>query len=306
MVNVVWMQGATDNGCLVSFLNMQQPDVYQAIEKLGVSISYQNTINPASGREVIATLEKYIAGEEQLDVLIIEGAIPRGPNGTGMACFIGPKSFAQWISELAPKAQYVLAVGTCAAFGNIPAAEPNPTDATGVQWHKTEMGGFLGREFRSKAGLPVINISGCPAHPDWVAQTLVAVLLGKNVELDKYNRPKDFFGEEITVHDGCPRNEYYAFKVAAEKFGDKGCLYMNLGCKGPHTHSDCNRRLWNRQSSLTRCGIPCHGCTNPDFPEGSMPFFQRRRLVVEGWKVVPYLIGSGFMKLAKPERLKNE
>jgi hydrogenase small subunit len=301
------MQGATDNGCLVSFLNAQQPDVYQAIEKLGVEISYQNTINPSSGKDAIETLERFITGKDQLDVLIVEGAIPRGPNGTGMACFIGPRSFAQWVSELAPISEYVLAVGTCAAFGNIPAAEPNPTDATGLQWHKKEFGGFLGKDFRSKAGLPVINISGCPAHPDWVMQTLVAVLLGKKVELDAYNRPNDFFGEDITVHDGCSRNDYFSFKVAAEKFGDKGCLYRNLGCAGPHTNSDCNNRtLWNRQSSLTRCGIPCHGCTNPDFPEAYMPFFQRRREVGDGWKVVPYIIGAGFMKLAKPSRLKNE
>lgn len=305
MVNVVWMQGGTDNGCLVSFLNSQQPHLYQKMEDLGVNISYQNTIQPGCCREVLEWLEKHVSGEEKTDILIVEGSVPRGPNGTGMACFIGTRSFADWVSNLASQADYVVAVGTCAAFGNIPAAEPNPTEATGVQWHRRDFGGFLGRNFKSKAGLPVINISGCPAHPDWVVQTLLAVLLGKDVELDEYNRPKNYFGDDITVHDGCTRNEYYSFKVAAEKFGDKGCLYMNFGCAGPHTNSDCNRTLWNRQNSLTRCGIPCHGCTNPDFPEAYMPFFQRRRLPVSGGKAPLYLIGSGIMKLAKPSRLRN-
>lgn len=304
MANIAWIQGGTDNGCLVSFLNAQQPGLYRAMEDLGVTVDYQNTINPTSGQDVVEDLEDFASGERDLDVFVIEGSVPRGPDGTGMACFIGPRPFKGWVADIAPKADYVVAVGTCASFGNIPAASPNPTDATGVQFHREEPGGFLGEGFTSGAGLPVVNISGCPAHPDWLMQTLVALLLGKEVELDQYNRPKNYYGEEITVHDGCTRNEYYAFKGSAQEFGDKGCLYLNLGCEGPHTNSDCNRTLWNRQSSLTRCGIPCHGCTRPDFPEGSMPFFDRRRLPVEGGKAIPYLIGSGIMKLAKPSRLK--
>jgi len=306
MAKVVWIQGATDNGCLVSFLNSQEPDLYQLLEKMDVNILYQNTLNPTSGSDILSELKKCASGEEEFDILIIEGGVPRGPNGTGMACFIGDKTFAEWVNDLAPKAKYVIAVGTCASFGNIPAAGPNPTDVTGVQWSKTEFGGFLGKKFKSQAGLPVINISGCPAHPDWIVQTLVALLLGRLPEIDKYNRPNDFYDENRTVHDGCPRNEYYTFMVAAENFCDEGCLYGELGCQGPHTHSDCNRRLWNRQNSLTRCGIPCHGCTNPDFPESSMPFFKRQELSAEeGWKAVTRSIGSKILNMGKPKRLSK-
>jgi len=67
MVNLVWLQGSTDNGCLVSFLNTQQPDVYQLITKLGVNIEYQNTINPTSGRDALTAVEKYYSGERELD-----------------------------------------------------------------------------------------------------------------------------------------------------------------------------------------------------------------------------------------------
>jgi uptake hydrogenase small subunit len=306
MVNLVWLQGSTDNGCLVSFLNTQQPDVYQLITKLDVNIEYQNTINPTSGRDALAAVEKYYSGERELDVLVVEGAVPRGPDGTGMACFIGARPFKDIVLDLSKVSKYTVAVGTCATFGGIPAAPPNPTDATGLQFHKDKIGGFLGADYRSKAGLPVVNISGCPAHPDWLVQTLAAVLLGKDISLDEYNRPKDFYGEHVTVHDGCTRNEYYTSKVSAEKFGDRGCLYMFMGCAGPYTRSDCNKRLWNRQGSLTRAGIPCHGCTNPDFPEGLMPFFFYRRMPATGWKKVPYLIGSAFAKMAKEPRLKNE
>ena len=176
MVDIVWLQGATDNGCLISFLNAQQPGVYDAIEKLGVNIGYQNTLSPQSGPKLLEVLNSYENSDKDIDVLIIEGAVPQGPNGTGGACLIGSKTFKDWLEVLAPKAQYIIALGTCASFGGIPAAPPNPTDCTGVQWDKKEFGGFLGKDFKSKAGLPVVNISGCPAHPDWVIQTLVALL----------------------------------------------------------------------------------------------------------------------------------
>lgn len=305
--NVLWLQGQTDAGCSMSMMNVQQPDLYGAMNEFDFDFGYMNTINPTSGPEVLDKLEKFEQGDLPLDVLIVEGSVPTGPDGTGMACLIGSKSVMEWVEMLAPKAEFVVAAGTCAAFGNIPAAGPNPTDATGLQFHRRERGGLLGEEFRSNAGLPVVNISGCPVHPDWVIQSLGALLSGEDLSLDEYNRPKTFF-DDITVHQGCPRNEHYEYKEAAEEFGDQGCLYLDMGCEGPNTHAPCNRDKWNRQKSLTQVGIPCHGCNQPDFPEAQMPFFERRDGLTphSGLKALAYSLGAGFMKAAKPERLTEE
>ena len=302
--NIVWLQAQTDAGCSMSVLNAQQPDIYRAMEGFDFEFDYMNTINPTSGADVMDDLQAFANGEREVDVLAVEGAIPRGPDGTGMACIIGSRSLSDWVDLIAPQARYVLAVGTCAAFGNIPAAGPNPTDATGVQYHRREPGGFLGESFTAQSGKPVINISGCPVHPDWVIHTLGALLRGEELELDAYQRPTMFFSD-VTVHQGCPRNEHYEYKQAAKEPGDPGCLYLNMGCEGPQTHAPCNRDRWNRQKSLTQVGIPCHGCNQPDFPEAQMPFFERRDGVTpqSGMQAAAYAAGAGFMKLAAPDRL---
>ena len=113
----------------------------------------------------------------------------------------------------------------------------------------------------------MINVPGCPAHPDWITQIVVAVATGRggDLALDDLQRPKTFFTS--FTQTGCTRNMHFSYKVSATEFGQrKGCLFYDLGCRGPMTHSPCNRILWNRQSSKTRAGMPCMGCTEPEFP----------------------------------------
>jgi hydrogenase small subunit len=136
-----------------------------------------------------------------------------------------------------------------------------------LQFLKREEGGFLGKDFVSQAGLPVINIPGCPAHPDWITQILVAIATGRidDIVLDELHRPQTFFN--TYTQTGCTRNIHFAYKATTAEFGQrKGCLFYDLGCRGPMTHSSCNRILWNRVSSKTRAGMPCLGCTEPEFP----------------------------------------
>ena len=135
-----------------------------------------------------------------------------------------------------------------------------------MQFHKEAKGGYLGPDFKSKGGLPVINIPGCPAHPDWVTQILVAIATGRigDVLLDDFHRPKTFFTD--FVQNGCPNAISFAQKVDGH-FGKRGgCLFYEVGCRGPMTRASCNRILWNRQSSKTRANHPCLGCTEPGFP----------------------------------------
>jgi len=88
-----------------------------------------------------------------------------------------------------------------------------------------------------------------------------------DLALDEYHRPSTLF--TTFTHSGCTRNSFFEYKQSTLEFGQgtrTGCLFYELGCKGPMTHSSCNRILWNRQSSKTRAGHPCLGCTEPNFP----------------------------------------
>jgi hydrogenase small subunit len=174
-----------------------------------------------------------------------------------------------WVYELANQASIVVAIGDCACWGGIPAVAPNPSESVGLQYLRKAQGGFLGGDWRSRAGLPVINIPGCPAHPDWVTQILVAVASGRagDVALDELQRPQTFF--KSFTQTGCTRVQFFEYKQSTMEFGQgtrTGCLFYEFGCRGPMTRSPCNRILWNRQSSKTRAGMPCTGCTEPEFP----------------------------------------
>jgi hydrogenase small subunit len=212
-------------------------------------------------------LESCLSGETKLDIFVFEGTVINAPNGTGNWNRFAGKPMRDWVKSLSAVADFVVAVGDCATYGGIPATAPNPTDSQGLQFLKTNKGGFLGSQFSSKANLPVINIPGCPAHPDWVTQILVAIATGRadDIQLDELHRPKTFFN--TYAQTGCTRNLHFSYKVSATEFGQrKGCLFYDLGCRGPMTKASCNRILWNRQSSKPRSGMPCIGCTEPEFP----------------------------------------
>ncbi|MBW7881916.1 MAG: hydrogenase, partial [Caldilineaceae bacterium] len=208
-------------------------------------------------------------GERPLDIFVFEGTVILGPKGSGRFDMFADRPMKDWVTDLAAQASLVVAIGDCACWGGIPATPPNPSESVGLQYLKRQRGGFLGANFRSKAGLPVINIPGCPSHPDWVTQVLVAVAAGRagDLALDDLQRPQTFF--TTFTQTGCTRVQYFEYKQATMEFGQgtrKGCLFYEFGCRGPMTHSPCNRILWNRQSSKTRAGMPCTGCTEPEFP----------------------------------------
>ena len=278
--NLVWLEGQDCAGCTISFLNAEQPDVIQAIMDLNVVPQYWETVMiqqglfvdgvPVENADLNANYALELFKESEKDfVLVVEGAIPRGPDGTGNFCRVGGEPFKKIIEDLAPHSLATVAVGSCASYGGIPAGDPNPSDCSGLQFYRKEKGGILGENYRSKAGLPVINLPCCPTHPDWVMSTLAAVILGKtgDIDLDEYHRPTAFFGESI--HETCPRRGYYE----TLKFGMEYCLY-GLGCKGPFTSAECPLRLWNNGRNMcTQAGAPCVGCAEPDFPDGKSPFY---------------------------------
>lgn len=272
-IDVFWIQGGTCTGCSVSILNSVAPSIKdllleEVLPGKGLSLRFQTTLMAGSGEPVIKVLEG--APETSRDyLLIVEGAVPTADDG--IYCVIGEKDekpvpFREWCLKLAAKARAVIALGTCACFGGIPAARPNPTGIKPL------------REVFAEAGLetPLINVPGCPPHPDWFVGTVVKLLL-KGLpspdDLDEHLRPRDFYGARI--HENCPRRGYFEEGIFASEFGEPGCLYF-LGCKGPMTHADCPLRKWNHGANwCIDAGMGCQGCTEPGFPELFGPFYEK-------------------------------
>ena len=250
----------------MSFLCAEEPTVVELVTDFGINILYHPSLALEIGHQVSNLLDDIVRGKVQMDIFVYEGSIIQGPNGSGTMNNFADRPMQDWVSDLSKVAGYVVAIGDCATWGGIPAVPPNPTDSTGMQFHKDAKGGFLGADFISKSGLPVINIPGCPAHPDWITQILVAISTGriKDVLIDDYHRPKTFFSD--FVQTGCTNAVSFSNKIGGG-FGKRGgCLFYEVGCRGPMTRASCNRILWNRQSSKTRANHPCLGCTEPGFP----------------------------------------
>jgi uptake hydrogenase small subunit len=269
MVNVIWLQAGACSGNTMSLLDAEEPTFVDLVTDFGMNVLYHPSAIPLDGQAVIDLLNSVIDGKTQMDVLVVEGTVIQAPNGTGRYNMFADRPMLEWIRDLAPKAGVVVAAGDCSCWGGIPAMAPNPSDSTGLQFLKRAKGGFLGADFKSTMGLPVVNIPGCPAHPDWISQVIVALVSGRasDIALDELQRPATFFTS--FTQTGCTRVQFFEYKQDPVSFGEgtrKGCLFYEMGCRGPMTHSPCNRILWNRQSSKTRAGMPCTGCTEPEYP----------------------------------------
>ncbi len=252
---VIWLNGAACTGCTVSFANTDYPSVAELVlDRL--SVKYMETLMAASGEVAEKALEDAIQQFKGKYVMVVEGAIPTKDDGIYLT--VAGEPFVNKVRKVAEGAAYHIAMGTCASFGGIPAADPNPTGCKGL---KDVIGGT------------VVNIPGCPAHPDWLVGTIVNILLfGKVPELDQYGRPKLFYGR--VIHENCPRRGGYEQGRFIKKLGEElpdieGCMGAK-GCRGPVTSADCPHRLWN--SGVSFCiaaSAPCHGCVEPSFPQQS-------------------------------------
>ncbi len=269
-VPVIWLQGSTCTGCSVSVLNSLSPRIQdvlvsQVVPGSHLSLRYHATVMAASGDLATKAMED-TAKKKGGYVLVIEGAIPT--KDEGIYCEVGEKNgrgitMLEHVTTLGRDAMAVLALGTCAAYGGIPAAVPNPTGCKSV------------KEIFADNGIqtPVINLPGCPPHPDWFVGTVASILIGGlgSVEVDKVGRPLAFY--EKLIHENCPRRGYFDAGKFAGKLSDPYCLFA-LGCKGPVTNADCPVRLWNSGTNwCVGCNGPCIGCVEPDFPDGLSPLY---------------------------------
>ena len=253
--SVIYLSFQECTGCLESLTRSFNPTLGHLIFDV-ISLDYDDTLMAAAGHAAEAAKEKAMRDNYGEYVLIVDGALPLAFGG---ACHTAAgKSAIQILTEAAKGAKAIIAVGTCATFGGIPHARPNPTAAIGV------------RDLIKDR--PVINVSGCPPIPVVIAGTIMHFFaFGKVPELDRLHRPRMFYGN--TIHDRCYRRPFYDAGKFAESFDDEGarngwCLYK-LGCKGPTTYNACATLKWNQGVSFPiESGHPCLGCSQPDFWDG--------------------------------------
>ena len=276
---VVWIQGAGCSGCSVSVLNGVAPDIASVVlDELvpgqHLSLRFHPTVMAGAGELAVEVLGG-LPEEKSSYVLVVEGAIPTGADGA--FCEIGQRPdgegllFSEQVHKLAEGARAVVALGDCAAFGGIPSVSPNPTGCMGTK-------AFL--ETRG-VNVPVLNVGGCPPHPDWFLGTLVQFIMSGGLRagaLDPWGRSNLFYGK--LIHDSCPRRADFDTGRFAKRPGDPGCLYL-LGCKGPMTYADCPDRMWN--NGVTWCigaGAPCMGCAEARFFERFGPVYKK---ITDDW-----------------------
>ena len=301
---LLWLQGGGCGGDTWSFFNAESPNILELFDFLGIEVLWHPSISNTGIEKLRVICDQIIADNEPLDFFCLEGSVIHGPEGTGAFDEIFCKPKKDLIIKLARKAEYVLAVGTCAAFGGI--AADSEIEGRGLQFYKSEYGGTLGEDFRAKSGLPVINLPGCPCHSDVISGILSELLSNVTINLNHYNTPREWF--DVMVHQGCTRNEYHEYRVEEKKFGEKGCMFFHMGCSAPLATGPCNKILWNRRSSKTRVGVPCFGCTRPDFPQ-PFPFFETRNIegipidLPDGVSRAHYMAYKGMAAAAAPERL---
>ena len=279
-MNLLWLQSGGCGGCTMSLLCHDAGDVTGTLRAGGIELLWHPSLSEQTGAEALEQLEACAEGRHALDILCIEGALLRGPAGSGRFHMLAGtgRPMIDWARRLAARAGHVVAVGSCAAFGGMTSSGANPTDACGLQYDGEQAGGLLGADWRAPDGLPVINVAGCPTHPGWVVETLLGLAAGAftAAELDALGRPR-FYADKL-VHHGCSRNEFYEFKASAAELSQLGCLMENLGCKGTQAHADCNTRLWNGAGSCPEGGFACIACTAPGFEEPGHPFHQTPKL----------------------------
>ncbi|HEX4129217.1 MAG TPA: hypothetical protein VHZ24_04185 [Pirellulales bacterium] len=280
-VHILWITaGLSCDGDSVSVTAAMQPSIEDVVLGAVPGLPKVHLHNPVLAYEVGDEFMQYWyqAEEGRLDpfVLVVEGSIPNEKiKSEGYWAALGtdkrtgqPITTCEWIDRLAPKAWGVIAAGTCATYGGIHAMQGNPTGAMGLA-------DYLGWNWKSKAGLPIVNVPGCPVQPDNFTETLLYLLLhaagiAPIIPLDKMLRPTWLFGK--TVHEGCDRAGYYEQGDFAHEYGSPKCL-VKIGCWGPVVNCNVTKRGW--MAGIGGCpnvGGICIGCTMPGFPDKFMPF----------------------------------
>ncbi len=251
---VIWIELSDCAGNTEAMLRSDGPKIDEILLDI-ISLEFNETIMAAAGHQAEAQLEDAMHTFKDKYLLFVEGAVPMGMNGQYGTIGAHGETFYNHLMRISKHAAAVVAVGSCATFGGVPAASPNPTGAVGVM--------------DVLKGKPLINIPACPANPaNMVGVIIHYILTGQVPELDSLLRPKFAFGYRI--HDNCERRAHFDAGEFVEEWGDTGaknnfCLYK-VGCKGPMTFNNCSIVRYNEGVNWpVGVGRGCIGCSEPDF-----------------------------------------
>jgi hydrogenase small subunit len=282
-VHILWIsEGMSCDGDSVSVTAARLPALEEVVLGLIPGLPkvhlHNKVLSPTlGGEEFMKPFRAAARGELDAPyVLVIEGSIPNeNINGDGYWTSFGndettgePIPLNDWIDMLASGAWAVVAAGTCATYGGIHAMAGNPTGCMGLA-------DYLGWDFRSAGGLPIVNVPGCPVQPDNFMETVTWLLyqaagLAPMIPLDEALRPQWLFGK--TVHEGCDRAGYYEQHDFAKDYNSPKCQ-VKIGCWGPVVNCNVTKRGWmDGIGGCPNVGGICIGCTMPGFPDKFMPF----------------------------------
>lgn len=255
--NCIWLEASGCFGQFISFFNGEDPDIIYFLQNM-VNCKYFASIMADQGEVAYEQILETLESDEDL-ILMVSGAIPLNEKCAILANYKGEQiSALKLIKMIATKAKYIISVGTCACYGGPTAARPNVSQSVSVS--------------ETLKNNEVIKVPGCPSNPIWILGTLSYIISFGKPALDNQQRPITFFGS--TIHDHCPRRQYFDNEVFASKFGDKECMFK-LGCRGPITKTLCPLNRWN-QSDNWPIGdnTTCIGCAAKGFPDEMEPFIR--------------------------------
>ncbi len=249
---VIWLHGHECTGCSESFIRSSAPYASDMVLNV-IDLEYTDTLAAASGEQFEHHLDEVIKKYHGKYVLAVEGGVSQLDNG--VYCMVGGKTFKDQLIKAAAGAAFVIEFGSCASWGGIQAANPNPTKTVSV----TE----------SISGKPIVKVPGCPPIPEVMTGVIMHyVMFGEIPPRDAQGRPKQFYGNRI--HDTCYRRAFFDTGLFVTEFDDAGakagwCLYK-VGCRGPQTYNSCgNLRWWNGLSYPIQSGHGCIGCSEKNF-----------------------------------------
>jgi len=259
---LVWLEFQDCAGNTEALLRATNPTVAEIVLDV-LSVDYHETIMVPAGKQAEKSLYDVVRNQKGKYIAVVEGSIPLKDGG--VYCCVGGKSAVDIAKEVCGNALATIAVGTCAAYGGLPAASPNPTGAVSIK--------------DAVPGLKPVNLPGCPVNVENITATIVHYLtFGALPALDRLGRPLFAYGERI--HDHCERRAHFDAGQFARKWGDEGhrhgwCLY-EMGCKGPETYKNCSVIKYNEGTSWpVQAGHGCIGCSQPNFWDNMTPFYKR-------------------------------
>lgn len=238
---VIWLHFAECTGCSEAFLRSENPGVEDILFDV-LNVTYHETLQVACGEKAEHNLNETVANHAGEFICIVEGAIPTADNGVYGT--VGGRTMLEIAQAVIPQAKHTICFGTCAAFGGLPAAAPNPTGAMGV---------------KDAIGVDTINITGCPPHPLNIVACITNYLLNNQMPARGFDgRPTFCHGE--TIHSSCTVPH--------------GCL-EGYNCKGPTTYNNCHKQLYNGESWCVQAEHQCIGCSEANFWDANAPFYNQ-------------------------------